>query len=463
MALEFDLVVRGGTVVNADGIAEADIGVSDGRIAAIARNVGKGAREVEAQGRLVLPGGVDTHCHIEQVSGNGLLNADTFETATRSAAFGGTTTCVSFAAQHKGQELIPVVEDYERRAQRGALIDYAFHLIVSDPECGSLENDVVTLAERGHRSIKIFTTYNIRLDDSKILQVMAAARAAGDLICVHAENHAIIAYATERNLAAGNTAPKFHATVHSRLAEAEAVARMIRFSEFLDQPVLLFHISTREGVELVRQARQRGSRVRAETCPHYLLMTSEELDRPGLEGAKFMCSPPQRTLDDQEALWQALALGDIQLVTSDHAPFRFDGTGKLANGPDAPFNRIANGMPGLEVRMPLLFDAMVSSGRFDLCKFVEVTACNPARIFGLEAKGGIRVGADADFAIWDPDRKVTFGPDDLHDNVGYNPFEGRTVTGWPETVVSRGDVIVESGVISDGYGRGRRVELNPAV
>ena len=463
MTQEFDLVVRGGTIVNAEGIVEADIGVSKGRITAIARRIGKGAREVDACGRLVLPGGVDTHCHIEQVSGNGLLNADTFETATRSAAFGGTTTCVSFAAQHKGQELIPVVDDYEGRAQRGALIDYAFHIIVSDPDCGSLEDDVVALAECGHRSLKIFTTYNIRLDDAKILRVMAAARRAGDLICVHAENHAIIAYATERNLAVGNTAPKFHAVAHSRLAEAEAVARMIRFSEFLDQPVLLFHISTREGVELVRQARQRGSQVRAETCPHYLLMTDEDLDRPDLEGAKFMCSPPQRTPADQESLWQALTLGDIELVTSDHAPFRFDDTGKLANGADAPFNRIANGMPGLEVRMPLLFDAMVSSGRFDLYKFVEVTAANPARIFGLQSKGALRIGADADIAIWDPDRKVTFGPDDLHDNVGYNPFAGRTVTGWPETVVSRGDVIVEGGVISGDYGRGRRVELNPAV
>ena len=371
MTQEFDLVVRGGTIVNAEGTVEADIGVSKGRITAIAQRIGKGAREIDACGRLVLPGGVDTHCHIEQVSGNGLLNADTFETATRSAAFGGTTTCVSFAAQHKGQKLIPVVDDYEGRAQRGALIDYAFHIIVSDPDCGSLEDDVVALAECGHRSLKIFTTYNIRLDDAKILRVMAAARRAGDLICVHAENHAIIAYATERNLAVGNTAPKFHAVAHSRLAEAEAVARMIRFSEFLDQPVLLFHISTREGVELVRQARQRGSQVRAETCPHYLLMTDEDLDRPDLEGAKFMCSPPQRTPADQESLWQALTLGDIELVTSDHAPFRFDDTGKLANGADAPFNRIANGMPGLEVRMPLLFDAMVSSGRFDLCKFVK--------------------------------------------------------------------------------------------
>ncbi len=463
MTQEFDLVVRGGTIVNAEGTVEADIGVSKGRITAIAQRIGKGAREIDACGRLVLPGGVDTHCHIEQVSGNGLLNADTFETATRSAAFGGTTTCVSFAAQHKGQKLIPVVDDYEGRAQRGALIDYAFHIIVSDPDCGSLEDDVVALAECGHRSLKIFTTYNIRLDDAKILRVMAAARRAGDLICVHAENHAIIAYATERNLAVGNTAPKFHAVAHSRLAEAEAVARMIRFSEFLDQPVLLFHISTREGVELVRQARQRGSQVRAETCPHYLLMTDEDLDRPDLEGAKFMCSPPQRTPADQESLWQALTLGDIELVTSDHAPFRFDDTGKLANGADAPFNRIANGMPGLEVRMPLLFDAMVSSGRFDLCKFVEVTAANPARIFGLQSKGALRIGADADIAIWDPDRMVTFGPDDLHDNVGYNPFAGRTVTGWPETVVSRGDVIVEGGVISGDYGRGRRVELNPAV
>ena len=455
-----DLVIRGGTVVTASGQFGADVAVRDGKIAMLGAGLPRGAREIAAEGRYVLPGGVDTHCHIEQISGAGLMNADTFETATRSAAFGGTTTVVSFAAQHPGKRIRDVVADYAVLADRGALIDYAFHMIVADISGENLTHDIPALIADDHRSIKIFTTYDkVRLDDPSILSVLDAARAGGALVCFHAENDGLIRHATARLLAEGKTAPRYHVLSHPRAAEIEALERMCRFSEFTGQPIMLFHVSTREGAEIVRAARTRGARVSAETCPHYLFMTADVLDQPGNQAAAFMCSPPQRTPDDQAALWQALARGDLQIVTSDHAPYRMDATGKFAHGTDAPFNRIANGMPGLEVRLPLMFNAMVSEGRLGIEKFVELTSTAPADIFGLAGKGRIAPGADADIAIWDPGKRVTFGVNDLHDNTGYNPFAGHSVTGWPETVFSRGEVVIGNGKLCGSPGRGQRVRM----
>ncbi len=452
----YDVVVRGGTIVTATQSFAADIGIRGERIAALGAALPAGRREIDATGRLVMPGGVDPHAHIEQMSGMGLMNADTFETATRSAAMGGTTSVISFAAQHPGARLKDVVADYGARAERGAMIDHAFHMIVSDPDEIALSEDLPKLIGAGHRSIKIFTTYDkVRLNDRQILNVMACAREYGALVCIHAENDGLIGWAKDRLLAADLTRPVHHSVSHPRLAELEAVERMIRFAEFLDQPIMLFHISTAEAVAAVRAARDRGSPVWAETCPHYLFMTSEVLDKPGIDGAKWMCSPPQRTEVDQEALWHGLALGDLQLVSSDHAPYRFDETGKLSAGEHAPFTKIANGLPGLEVRLPLMFDAMVSNGRYGAEKFVELTSTAAARLYGLQRKGQLVPGADADVTIWDPSRQVTFGENDLNDNVGYNPWVGRTVTGWPTTVLLRGEVIVDEGRFGAQPGSGR--------
>ena len=460
------LVIRGGTIVTATEQVAADVAIADGKITALGRNLPDGAQEIDATGRFVLPGGVDTHCHIEQISGAGLMNADTFETATRSAAFGGTTTVVSFAAQHPGKRIRDVVADYAKLADRGALIDYAFHMIVADISGENLGHDIPALIAEGHRSLKIFTTYDkVRLDDLSILDTLVVARECGALVCFHAENDGLIRHATRLLLADGKTAPKHHALSHPREAEIEALARMCQFSEFTGQPIMLFHISTREGAEVVRAARARGATVSAETCPHYLFLTADILDQPGNRGAAFMCSPPQRTHDDQTALWAALARGDLQIVSSDHAPYRMDGSGKFAHGPDAPFNKIANGMPGLEVRLPLMFNAMVSEGKLGIEKFVELTATAPADIFGLTGKGRISPGADADIAIWNPERRVTFGENDLHDNCGYNPFAGFSVTGWPDTVIARGEVVVSDGQLRGQPGRGARVPMaiSPAM
>lgn len=451
----FDLIIRGGTTVTTDGPTLSDIGISDGRIAAIGPGLpGSSDTVINASGKLVLPGGVDTHCHIEQVSGAGLMNADTFETATRSAAMGGTTTVVSFAAQHPGQRMRHVVSDYAALAQKGAMIDHAFHMIVSDTGDNNLSDDIPALIAEGHRSIKLFTTYaKVRQDDKSILDILQVAKRDGALVCFHAENDGMIAHMTERLLAAGKTAPKYHAQSHPREAEIEAIDRMCRFAEFTGAEIMIFHVSTREGADIVRRARARGVRVQAETCPHYLFMTVDVLEQDN--PARFMCSPPQRTADDQAALWDAIADGTIELVTSDHAPYRMDSTGKFANGTDAPFNKIANGMPGLETRLPLMFDAMVSKGRASLAAFARMTATNPARAFGLPGKGQIATGFDADITIWNPDLSHEYKANDLHDNVGYNPFEGRVVQGWPEQVFLRGQRIVDKGTLSTGGGHGK--------
>lgn len=439
---DFDVIIRGGTAVTAQGTRIADIGIAEGKITAIGSSIPCTAtQEIDATDHLVLPGGVDTHCHIEQISGAGLMNADTFETATRSAAFGGTTTVVSFAAQHPGHKIKRVIADYSALARKGAVIDHAFHMIVADTGNGNLTEDIPELITQGHRSIKIFTTYDkVRQDDKSILDILDVAKRAGALVCFHAENDGMIRYMTEKLLAAGKTAPKYHAQSHPRDAEIEAIDRMCRFAEFSDTRIVIFHVSTREGAQIVRDARARGVKVEAETCPHYLFMTVDVLERKN--PARFMCSPPQRTTDDQEALWEAIADGTLQLVTSDHAPYRMDASGKFAHGHDAPFNKIANGMPGLETRLPLMFDAMVSQKRGGVEAFVALTSTAPAQVFGLANKGQIAEGFDADIAIWDPKVKHTYGANDLKDNVGYNPFEGTTVKGLPVSVFSRGRALV---------------------
>lgn len=452
----FDCVVRGGRVGTAVDEFDADIGIKDGQIAAIARSLPAGASEIDARGRLVLPGGVDAHAHIEQLSAAGLVNADTFESATTAAAFGGTTTVIAFAAQHVGMNLMTVVDDYMALARKGAIVDYTFHLIVADPTDVTLKEHIPALVSQGHATIKVFMTYDrLQVGDEKLLDILLAARQAHALVCVHAENHGMISWMGKRLVEKGYTAPKYHTISHPRGSEAEAINRLITFAELIDQPIMIFHVSTAEGIAAIRQARGRGLKVYAETCPQYLFMTADDLDKPALEGAKWMCSPPPRTYSDQDAIWQGLALGDLQAVTSDHAPYAFDATGKLSAGPNPTFKQIANGLPGIEVRLPLLFDAMVSKGRLGLAKFVELTATAPAKIYNLHPrKGSIAIGADADLVVWDPNRKVTLTSDLLHDLTGFTPYHGRVITGWPETTLRRGEIIVRGGRLAAKPGSG---------
>lgn len=454
---DYDLVIRGGTVATAAAVFPADVAVLGERIAAIGEGLGAGAREIDARGRLVLPGGVDSHCHIEQLTASGLMNADTFETATRSAAMGGTTTVIPFAAQHVGMSLTRVVEDYHAAAERGAMVDYAFHMILCDPRPEVLKEELPPLARAGHGSLKVFLTYDrLRIEDAQLLDVLEAARAHGLMVCVHAENHGMITWMGKRLLERGYTHPRYHVPSHPRLGEVEAIHRAIACAALIDQPLMIFHVSTAEGAAVIHRARGEGHKVWGETCTQYLTLTANDLDRPGIEGAMWMCSPPLREPSDQEALWWALEVGTLQTVSSDHAPYRMDETGKLAQGPGPHFKAIANGMPGLELRLPVLFDAMVSKGRLGLEKFVELTATAPARLYGLHPrKGGLAVGADADIAIWDPEREVRIEQGPRWDNAGYTPYAGRTVKGWPVTVLRRGQVIADQGKLEAAPGSGR--------
>ncbi len=390
----------------------------------------------------------------------GLWNADSFETATRSAALGGTTSVISFAAQGKGERLRDVVEDYSARAQRGAMIDYAYHLSLSDPDAPHFDDDLRALIAAGHRTVKVFTTYNIALNSDQIAHILSITGPAGALTCVHAEDDAILSVARNKLISGNKTEPKHHAEARPRAAEAEAVKRICAMAEQLSAPVMIFHVTCIEALEAVRAARKRGAPVFAETCTHYLFQTAEILDQ-GIEGAKWMCSPPQRGEADQLALWDGLSDGTLDLISSDHAPYRFDETGKLRTGPNPPFPEIANGQPGLETRQPLLFDAIVSRGKMPAPAFAELTASRAAEIYDLPGKGVLEVGADADIVLWDTGQAHTYGADDLHDNVDYNPHEGRTVTGWPNDVFLRGDRIVSDGVLTTQPGQGRWINRRP--
>lgn len=455
--MTFDLTVRNGTVVTASETFRADIGVRDGRIALIDRDLGPGVRDIDAAGRLVMPGGVDSHCHVEQLSSTGKMCADDFYSATVAAVFGGTTTIIPFAAQHRGNSLVAVVDDYARRAAEKAVIDYGFHLIIADPTERALNEELPGLIRRGITSFKVYMTYDLlKLSDEQLLDVLAVADRERALVMVHAENHEIIRWIAQRLLARGHTAPKFHMASHHPIAEAEATGRVIALSRLLDVPVLVVHVSGIEAVKTIRAAQTLGARVYAETCPQYLFLEATDADKPGLEGAKWCCSPPPRDKDSQEAVWAGLKDGTFQVLSSDHAPYRFDESGKLPKGDATTFKDMANGVPGLQVRLPLMFSEGVGKGRITLNEFVALTAANHARMYGLaDRKGDIAAGLDADLAIWDPHLQVTLTAAMMQDNVGYTPYEGRTVKGWPTTVVSRGRVAVEHGELKVPRGSGQ--------
>jgi dihydropyrimidinase len=454
---EFDLVIRGGTAATAVDVYRTDIGVRDGRIAALATDLPAGRREIDARNLLVLPGGIDAHCHLDQPTGDQSVMADDFASGTRSAACGGTTTVMPFAAQMKGQSLREAVADYHRRADGKAFVDYAFHLIVTDPTPQVLGQELPALIRDGYTSFKIYMTYDaLKLSDRQILDVLATAKSERALVMVHAENADCIAWLTERLERAGNVAPRFHATARPQIAEREATHRAIALAELAETPILIVHVSGQEAIEQIRWARSRGLRIYAETCPQYLFLTADDLAAPGFHGAKCVCSPPPRDRASQAAVWDGLSDGLFQVFSSDHAPFRYDDPkGKMAPKAASSFACIPNGIPGLETRLPLLFSAGVNEGRIDLCQFVALAATNAAKMYGLyPRKGSIAIGADADLAIWDPDREVTIANDLLHHNVDYTPYEGARVRGWPVTTISRGEIVWADGAFAATSGRG---------
>ena len=452
-----DLANRGGTVATAADTMRCDVGVRDGRIVALGEDVGPAARDIDASGLLVLPGGIDSHVHLDQYQGEGIAMADGFRSGTTSAAAGGNTTVIAFALQRRGESLRAAVEAYHAKARGQALVDYSFHLIVTDPSASVLGQELPMLVGDGYTSFKVFMTYDdMVLTDRQLLDVFAVAKREGALVMVHAEGYDSIRFMADGLEARGDTAAMFHAAARPEVVEREATHRAIALAELSGIPIMVVHVSGREAIEQIAWARQRGLTVHAETCPQYLVLTAADLDRPGTEGAKFVCSPPPRDAESQAAVWRALAAGAFQTFSSDHCPFRYDDpAGKTGLRARASFRAVPNGIPGVAARLPILFSEGVGKGRITLQDFVALTSTNHARLYGLyPRKGSIAVGADADIALWDPERRVTLTQDLMHHGSDYTPYEGLEVTGWPVTTIVRGRVVFDGGrpVAEPGHG-----------
>ncbi|MGE0845255.1 MAG: dihydropyrimidinase [Flavobacteriaceae bacterium] len=453
--MEFDTVIHSGTIATADGTAKGDIGIRDGRIVAVAERLPGGDERIDAGGRIVMPGGIEAHAHIAQESSSGIMSADDYLSGSVSAAFGGNSTIIPFAAQHRGQSVDDVVATYAQRAT-SSVLDYSWHLIITDPTEAVLTEELPRAFARGITSFKVFMTYDLmNLGDGGMLDILTLAREHGAITMVHAENNDMVKWMNRRLAGKGLTAPKYHAISRPQLAEEEAINRAIQLAKLVDAPLFIVHVSTAGGAEIVRREKFNGATLFAETCPQYLALTRDDLDRPGMEGAKYICSPPLRGRDTQEALWHHVAMGTFESVSSDHAPYRADETGKFLHGKDAPFPKLANGMPGIAARLPWLFSEGVVKGRITLERFVALGSTNAAKTFGCTTKGRIAPGMDADIAIWNPAtvRKVTLA--DQHDNMDYTPFEGMELQGVPEIVMNRGRTIVAHGELKSREGTGR--------
>lgn len=454
----FDLVVRNARVATASDSFACDIGIRDGVIQQLGQGLAAGAREIDAAGRVVTPGGVDAHCHLDQPMAPPVRMADDFDSGTRAAACGGTTTVIPFAAQVKGQSLRAAVDDYHARAEGRAHIDHAFHLIVSDPTPEVLGRELPELIREGYTSFKIYMTYDdLKLDDGQILDVLEVARRHDAMAMIHAENADCIAWLTRRLEAAGRTAPRFHAHARPMLVEREATHRAISLAELIDVPILIVHVSGREAVEQIRWARAQGLKVFAETCPQYLFLTAEDLGiDDSYKGARCVCSPPPRDKQNQQVIWDGLSDGLFTVFSSDHAPFRYDGTeGKKPNGEEVAFQHIPNGIPGIETRLALLYSEGVLGGRITLQRFVELTSTNPAKAYGLHPrKGTIAIGSDADLVIWDEGERTVRNAA-LHHDVDYTPYEGMVLRAWPGLTLAGGEVLWDGQAFHPRQGRGR--------
>ena len=445
------ILIKNGRIVTATDDYTGDVFIEGERISTIGTALSMQADTViDAKSKFVLPGGIDVHTHMDMPFG-GTTSADDFESGTIAAAFGGTTTIVDFAIQYKGQTLHHAWETWMKKAEGKAAIDYGFHMIITDLS-DQVEVEMDAMVRQGVTSFKLFMAYPgvFMLDDASIFRAMRRTGKNGGTICMHAENGGVIDVLVKEALAQGHTAPKYHALTRPARAEGEATHRAIALAEIADVPVYIVHLSAAEALEMVTEARDRGLPAFAETCPQYLFLSYDNYQEPGFEGSKYVMSPPLR-------LWRGLAFNDLQAIATDHCPFCM----KEKHLGDGDFSKIPNGAPGVETRMSLVYDGGVRTGKISMNRFVELTSTSPAKIFGMfPKKGTIAPGSDADIVIFDPEKQTTLSAKTHHMKVDYNPYEGRSVTGVTETVVSRGKVIVERGKFTGKAGAGSFLKRN---
>ena len=454
-------LIRGGRVVTAARDATEDILIESGKIARVG-NLGDFAadRVVDASGKLVIPGGIDPHTHMDTPAG-GTVISDDFYTGTAAAAVGGTTTIIDFAIQKQGDDPRVSLEEWFGKSEGRAAVDWAFHQIITDlPQ--SYMPSLRGLMEEGVASFKLFMAYPNAwmLDDGTIFRALQWTAQSGGLIMLHCENGPAIEVLIQQALAAGQTAPRYHAATRPSIAEGEATSRAVALAEIAGVPVYVVHLSASEALRAVGQARHRGLPVYAETCPQYLLLSDEMLASPGFGGSKYVISPPLRPPSHHEKLWRGLASGDLQMVATDHAPFHYKGQKEMGRG---DFTKIPNGMPGVEWRVSLLYHFGVLQNRISLNRWVEITSTNAAKMFGLyPQKGEIAPGSDADLVIFDPGREQTLSAETQVTNCDYNPYEGWVLQGAPETVLLGGEPVVADGKFVGRAGMGRFIKRRPS-
>jgi len=435
------VLLKNGMIVNATGRYTADVYAEKDRIKAIGTDLDYAANEVvDARGKYVLPGAIDPHTHISMPF-MGTFAQDDYETGTIAAACGGVTCVVDFDLQQKGESLLDALERKKALADGKVAVDYSLHPAVMDPRPEVIEEVKKACLEYGTPSFKIFMVYDFRVDDATMVKLLEETKKYGGLVQVHAENVYIIQHMNEVLAKEGKLDPYYHAMSRPNIAEEEAIYRASKMVELTDSRIYIVHLSSKEGLWIVKKARDRGVNVFAETCPQYLLLDDERYKEPGFSGAKYVMSPPLRTRESNEALWEGLRGGDLQVVATDHCPFDFNGKKDMFGKDD--YKKIPNGAPGIETLLMLLHTEGVVKGRISLEKMVEVLSTGTARMFGLRDKGEIAVGKDADMVVFDPDRKFTITQPKLHMNVDYTPYEGMEMTGMPDLVYSRGKKVAQ--------------------
>ena len=439
--MSYKTVIKGARVVTSSGATECDIGINNGVITTLGLDLKNGENIIDASGLIALPGGIDSHVRISQPSGPGIEMADDFHSGTCSAACGGNTTILPFCLPEANQSLREAVKEYRNKALDQCMTDVSFHLIIKDTDPVTLGQDLPALIQAGYTSFKVFMTYaGLALTDRQILEVMSVAREHNAMVMVHAENEDAINFLQDRAERAGKTDPYHHAITRPIPVEREATHRAISLAEIAGVPLTIVHVSNGEVMQEIVRARQRGLTVFAETCPQYITLTANDLDKDGFDGAKYVCSPPPRTSEEWPKIWAGIEQRTFDLFSSDHCPFRFaSAAGKNAPGARSNFRNIPNGIPGVETRLPILFSEGVVKGRISLERFAELTATNHARLYGLyPRKGAIMVGADADIVLWDPDKSKQIAQANLHHGSDYTPWEGFEVKGWPIRTMLRG-------------------------